>query len=126
MCEFESGYFWYFLVGVLGILIGLNLLAVIGGHFLSVIPLLFQSVVLGMAWVRHPWTKGIVRLWSALLAIGAGLQVVGMVIAPSGTVSPLRAAGWVLLLLAGAAIYFLGKRYILTPTQVALRDAKPG
>lgn len=124
MCKFKNDHFWYFLVSVLGTLITLNLLAVIGGRFLSTIPLLLQSVVLGVVWVRHQWTKGIVRLWSALLAIGAGLQVIGMVIFPSGTVSAFGAAGWILLLLAGAAIYVLGDRYILTPTEVELREIK--
>ena len=59
---------------VLGLLLAINVMALLSGRLLSLLTLAVQFVVLGAVYFRKPWAYIVVKVW-AVIAMLAGLAM---------------------------------------------------
>ena len=115
MVEFRSRSFFYFLVGVLGVSIVIGLMALASLRWVSAILFLVTFPVLYFVWTRHKWTRPVVKLWSVfMMAGGYGFF--------RGRTDVATSYSALVLLILGAAVYWLSGKYILTQTEVEVLE----
>lgn len=113
MVNFRSNTFFYFLVGVLSLVIILSTWALSLGRWGAALPLVISLPVLCVVWIRHDWTRPIVNMWAvAMMAGGYGFF--------SGRTSVLTTYSGLGALLMGAAVCGLSKTYIWTREEVEI------
>lgn len=98
--EITNSKFKWTLVGILGVLIFFNLVNLIFTHqLISLIPIIFQSVILTMIFKKNSSLKTFIKVWSVLLIIGgiAGMYLSTQIPEQSALFNALSIIGGVLI-----------------------------
>jgi hypothetical protein len=76
---------------IVGLFLGINMLSLMGGAWIALLPITIQASIIVSVYARKPWAYVVVRIWSAL-CIFSGVTVWLAVLLRGGEFS--RSAGY--------------------------------
>ena len=77
---YKSDFFYYGLIVYLILLIIINLYNLTNGVYISILPLVIQSIILTLVITKNKLAKSGVNLWSIILILGPTLSLLGKLI----------------------------------------------
>ena len=90
---------------VLGLLLATNFLALVTGHYLALLPLVVQFMVLGAVYFGKPWAHIVVKIWAFIVMLsGLAMWLAVLLDGPKYFHSSVNAVFNTLMLLVG--LYF--------------------
>ena len=138
MVEFKSKRFYYFLVIILSLTIGLNILsAIVQPSIILFLSIIFISAVLYSIITKRSWSVIMVDIWAFLLMIAGGAKIFATILRYidysffDGSTS-LQEIIWTdvlfrsILLILGVAIFILSNKYIeeINPEETSIAPEK--
>jgi len=138
MVEFKSKRFYYFLVIILSLTIGLNILsAIVQPSIILFLSIIFISAVLYSIITKRSWSVIMVDIWAFLLMIAGGAKIFATILRYidysffDGSTS-LQEIIWTdvlfrsSLLILGIAIFILSNKYIeeINPEETSIAPEK--
>ena len=75
--KFKSKVFQYVLFGFILSLMAINLINLISGVTMALLPLIFQAIVLALILLRNKYAKILILAWAIFTMVGPGLIIFG-------------------------------------------------
>lgn len=105
-----KAYYVPVLYSIVGIFLAMNVLGLLSGSWISLLPIAIQASVIVSVYMRKPWAYVIVRVWAAICIIAGGAIWLAVLLRGGEIVQPAaRVVCQTLLLLVGVPLYKYAK-----------------